>query len=124
VGQTRKQRILIVEDDGILGEILLELLSGFGYEVIGPASDLERAQKMLARERPDAAMLDVHLGGTTVFPIAEYCAEQSIPFVFLTGYSDTSMIPAKFRDRPRIGKPFDPNSIALSLEALVGRPPD
>lgn len=121
MGAGRRRRILVVEDDGILSEILTELLNGFGYEVVGPAGDLERARDALTRERPDAAMLDVNLRGTAVFPLAEYCADNGIPFVFLTGYSDASMIPAQFRDRPRIGKPFDPASISRSLEQILGK---
>ena len=45
------------------------------------------AMGRLARTpRPDAAILDISLGGEMAFPLADLLQEKQIPVVFATGY--------------------------------------
>src|SRR5215212_10006381 len=53
--------VLVVEDNSIIGLDLQLTLEAFGYRVLGPASSNEEVLVMLAQERPDAAVVDLHL---------------------------------------------------------------
>ena len=66
-----------------------------------------RPRECRQRLRLDGAVLDVNLGGELSFPIAVTLAERGIPFLFLTGYDDLSVMPEEFRTVQRILQPFD-----------------
>ena len=60
------------------------------------------AMGRLARTpRPDAAILDISLGGEMAFPLADLLQEKQIPVVFATGY-DQEAIPETYGDLPRL----------------------
>ena len=61
-------------------------------------------------------MLDVNLRGEMSFPIAERLEEARIPYVIATGYSSESL-PERFRDKPRLEKPFRPEALAALMVA-------
>jgi CheY-like chemotaxis protein len=114
---TEKARVLIVEDEIVVALFLEDILAEFGYEVAGVASRLEEG---LARaEAPDFAMaiLDVHLNGRDVFPLADRLAERSLPFVFATGYGARG-IPERHAGRPVLQKPFLPADLSRALAGL------
>ena len=59
-----------------------------------------------AEERLDGAILDVNLNGEEVFPLADELISRGVPVIFSTGYDGASALPAPYRDRPRLEKPF------------------
>jgi hypothetical protein len=60
-------------------------------------------------------VLDVNIGGTMVFPVAERLRAAGIPFVFATGYG---ALPRKgFEDVVVLNKPINP---ALLKDAVDG----
>jgi DNA-binding response OmpR family regulator len=72
-------------------------------------------------ERLDLAVLDINLGGTMSFPIAEALARRGIPFLFLTGYGDTAMeltVPEN-RQWPVCSKPFNIEHLVSVLEGII-----
>ncbi len=56
--------------------------------MVGPVGHLVEALHIAASEDFDAAVLDVNLGGQTVYPVAEVLGTRNVPFAFLTGYGD------------------------------------
>jgi CheY-like chemotaxis protein len=113
-----KTRVLIVEDEIIVALFLEDTLAEHGYEVAGVACRLEEG---LARaEAPDfaVAVLDVHLNGRDVFPLADRLAEQGLPFVFATGYGARG-IPERHAGRPVLQKPFLPDDLVQTLAGLA-----
>ena len=68
----------------------------------------------------DAAMLDVHLNGKTVFPFAAELEKRHIPFLFATAYGGRG-IPAEYRDHLVLEKPFGPRELQRALLSLPGR---
>ena len=113
-----KTRVLIVEDEIIVALFLEDLLAEHGYEVAGVVSRLEEG--MARAEAPDfvLAVLDVHLNGREVFPMADRLAEQGLPFVFATGYGARG-IPERHAGRPVLQKPFLPDDLANVLATLT-----
>ena len=111
-------RILIVEDEIMVALLLEDLLAEFGYEVAGVACRLEDA--MARADAPDfaAAVLDVHLNGRDVFPLADRLTELDLPFIFATGYGARG-IPARHAGRPVLQKPFLPSDLERALASVT-----
>lgn len=83
-------RIMIVEDEGILGLDLKTRLEGMGYEVLGIVHSGEEAIQQAEETHPDLVLMDIHLEGEMDGVEA---AEQIrkgfyIPVIFLTAHSD------------------------------------
>jgi DNA-binding response OmpR family regulator len=112
-------RILIVEDEYLLAEDLREELTRAGAIVVGMTSTVKDALALIEAEgKLDAAIIDVNLGGTPGFPIADRLSERQVPFVFATGY-DPSAIPARFRDALRCEKPFSSEVVLRSIKQVI-----
>lgn len=54
-------KILVIEDEWIVGHDISELLTAAGYDVIGVASHCERAFEFAEAEAPDLAIMDIRL---------------------------------------------------------------
>ena len=113
-------KILVAEDRYLFAEIVCDFLRECNLEPVGPVSRVDKASE-LARERAlDGALLDVRLGQQFSFPVCTILAARRIPFIFLTGSSDLSLIPLEFRSAPLLGKPFDPSEMKSALAAMIG----
>jgi DNA-binding response OmpR family regulator len=110
--ELRGLRILVVEDNFLVAEVLRDLLEEKGCQVMGPAPRVSVALQLCKDEVLDGALLDINLGGQSCFPIATYLLERGVPFFFLSGYDDSTMIPAPLRHIPRLAKPFDRVEVA------------
>jgi CheY-like chemotaxis protein len=113
-----ESRILIVEDEFLLACSLEEDLRGFGYDVVGPFSSLAAALDAARREAVDAAILDVNLNGTMVYPLADELVARGTPVMFLSGYG-MAVIPDRFQAVPRLPKPSDPAVVDRELRRLL-----
>lgn len=98
-----------------------ELLKDLGCSSVWLASNPGRALQIVAEQHPDAAVLDVNLGGQPVFPLAERLAAQGVPFIFATGYGRTG-IPGRWAATPVIQKPFDAATLGSALEKVLVAP--
>lgn len=116
--------ILVLDDEALVAFDLSALLEERGYRVSGPHTSEAAALDAIAREAPDAALLDVNLGsGTSSARVAETLDGLGVPFAFLTGYARLGdRLDARFRDRPRIGKPFDRPRILELLSVFLDPP--
>jgi CheY-like chemotaxis protein len=56
-------RILIVENEGLVGCDMAASLGKFGHHVVGICASGEEALERFADLRPDLVLLDVHLSG-------------------------------------------------------------
>ena len=113
-------RVLILEDETLVSMMIEDMLTDLGCKVVGPYARLDQAMEAVtAGEAVDAALLDVNLGRTQSFPLAEMLKARDVPFVFTTGYDDSG-IPTEWRDRPALRKPFMMHHMKEALEkALV-----
>lgn len=111
------KRILIVEDDVLLGLDLAEQLEASGFEVIGPCISAAQALVAFEKEGCDAAVLDINLGHGTSEPVAQRLQSLSIPFVVASGYSDDQW-PQVFRGQASVTKPFQAEDLVDLLTAV------
>ena len=110
------RRILLVEDEALVALYTANVLKNAGYEVVGPANSLDSALRLARSEPLDAAVLDVNIAGTNVWPVAGILSERHIGFVFLTGFSSDLDVPQTLQAAPRVAKPFRRQAL---LEALA-----
>ena len=115
-------RVLVVEDEAMIAMLVEDMILDFGSEVVGPAAQMDEALRLARQVELDAAILDINVGGTVVFPVAEVLRERGIPFIFATGYGSTGL-PPRFLNSPTLPKPFSYESLADALRlALAGQP--
>ncbi|QUS35493.1 response regulator [Falsirhodobacter algicola] len=79
-------RVLIVEDELLVAMMMECHFQDLGYEVIGPALRLDHGLELARSADLDFAVLDVNLGATLSFPIADALARRDIPFCFATAH--------------------------------------
>lgn len=118
------RRILVVEDELMIGMLIDDLLKEAGCDVVGPMPRLAPAlQAAGTEERLDGAVLDINLAGELVSPVADRLAERGVPFVFLTGYG-WHMLPARFHSRPLVTKPCRQDLLLATLAKAIGATAD
>ncbi len=114
------QRILIVEDEGL---VALELQFAFedeGAEIVGPAQSLARALDLATQdEEIDLALLDVDLAGENVFPVAELLRRRGVPFAFHTGHGSRTELAALFPGATTFSKPALPEALIAHLRQIA-----
>ncbi len=86
-------RILVVDDQAAVVALMRQLLALRGYNVV-TASNVEQAEAEIRRQPPDLILSDVMMPGKSGY---EFCrslkenpATRLIPFVLITGLSDSS----------------------------------
>lgn len=112
------KRILIVEDEKLLALMLEDLLAEAGYEV-EHAFDLPQAQNAIERMHIDAAILDIKLNGSLVFPFARKLRERTIRFLFASSAYRIE-IPPDLCWQPLVRKPYLIDEVEAALKGLFG----
>lgn len=115
---TGRPRILIVEDEGLVGALTSELIDQMGYAALGPCVNTNDALLCLRQNCVDGAILDVNLGGELVFPLARELARREIPMLFLTGY-EKDVVGAGFGGCPVLRKPVAVEELKTALSSMV-----
>jgi len=109
--------VLIVEDEALVAMLLEDALIDAGCTIMGPAASVEQALGLLAQARPDAAVIDLNLGGETSTPVADALAEAGVPFLVATGYGAEGLPPGH-QHVTVLTKPYDPLELTETLERL------
>ena len=109
------QRMLIVEDMGIVAAEIERLVVELGWVVVRSATTLSEAVQAAKNGGFDAALLDINLRGEQVFHVAEMLKARGTPFVFLTGYGK-DVLPPEMREYPCLEKPFTRAQLAAVLD--------
>ncbi len=117
-GSPAKRRILVVEDEMLIGMLLEDMLTDMGFQVVAIVPRLKEALAAVERESFDLAVLDVHLHGESAFPVAEALIAKGVPFIFATGYGERGL-PENYRSRPVLQKPFAKDDLERLLKALA-----
>lgn len=109
-------KVLLIEDEALVAMMIQDLLEDIGCEAGDALVSLDEAVTAARTYDFDMALLDLNLGGTRTYPVADILADRGIPFAFLTGYRSEDLEPA-YRDVPILAKPFR----RADLQAIVTR---
>lgn len=114
----RSVRVLILEDDPLIGLDLQSIVEGCGHQVIGLCESLADMRTHLGPEpaggKPDFAFLDIDLPDGKSFDIASRLHERRIPFAFVSG-SRQGDVPEHLRHARFIAKPYGHSAIRNTL---------
>jgi CheY-like chemotaxis protein len=113
-----RRRVLIVEDEMLVSMLIEDALTAIGVEIAGTVGTLEEAMTQAHNGGFDCAILDVHLHGREVFPVAEILKARGLPFIFATGYGESGL-PERYRACPVLQKPFMPAELEHVLATVL-----
>ncbi|MEO1652610.1 MAG: response regulator [Bacteroidota bacterium] len=116
-------KVLIVEDDLIIGEDLSISVNQMGCQVLGIAIDVAEALEYLQKQETDLALIDINLAGAqNGIELAQIINSQyQIPFIFITSHSDKATRTQAQQTRPRafLVKPFDLNKVRDAIHMAL-----
>jgi CheY-like chemotaxis protein len=115
-------RILVVEDEFMVADLLTLMLEDLGCIVIGPFADARSGVKAIENNVLDGAVLDANLGGgMTSAPVAAALQAASLPFIVATGYGALTLSDDALDRAPRITKPFNEAELeATAIDVFKG----
>src|SRR5712672_2315615 len=121
-----KGRVLVVDDDAALAEMLGIVLRGEGFEPTF-VSDGDKALDAFRDTRPDLVLLDLMLPGMDGIDVCRQIrAESGVPIVMLTAKSDTVDVVLGLESGADdyIVKPFKPKEVVARVRARLRRTDD
>ena len=121
-----RQRILVVDDDGIYLGFMREILEGADYDV-DVAETLQAARRAVGERAPDLVLVDIRLGAFNGLQLVSEMSGSAapIPMIVVSGFDD----PVLRADAAALGAPYlvKPVSSSLLLRTIAnrlrGRPP-
>jgi len=117
------RRVLIIDDDAKLAELLSEFLADFGFSVAHAARP-SRGIALLRRGGFDAVILDIMLPEMNGFETCRAIrAFSRVPVIMLTARGDTvdRVVGLEIGADDYLPKPFEPRELAARLQALIRR---
>jgi len=109
-------RILVVEDDALLGLLLAETLAEMGHEVSTIATTEADAVAAADRDKPDLMIVDIHLyDGSGISAVDQILRNGPMPHVIMSGAF--SLV-----DRPgavTLQKPFSVGDLTAAIQRAI-----
>lgn len=109
------KRILVVEDEFMIGLYIQDTLAELGYQVFTAVTAID-AEAILAGNELDLAILDYRLQGGTSIRLAEHLNFLGIPFIVCSGSTGLEELDEAFRRKTFLRKPFSTDQL---LEAVT-----
>ncbi|WP_331775528.1 response regulator transcription factor [Sulfurospirillum sp. 1612] len=114
-------KLLLLEDDDILNEVIYAFLTSKGYDVV-VAYDGEEAQELLYKELFDLLLLDVNVPSVNGFDLLRDLRDHQIltPVIFITSLNDTQDLKEGFDSGcdDYIKKPFEFDELELRINNI------
>jgi len=121
-----KPRILIADDDDALCSLLVNLLSGQGYEVAAARDGME-AIRLLKKEKFDLLILDVHMPrmagpeALDVIRLMPNCKDLGVLMMTIEGSMQTFINVFEKGATDFLPKPFSPAQIIEKVQAFFAK---
>lgn len=77
--QTRKMRVVIADDHRVFTQGFAALFESHGIQVAGVTADRDELVPIISRQRPDVAVIDLCMPGTSIPDILRALHEQRLP---------------------------------------------
>ena len=123
-----KPRVLVVDDEWSMRELLRNTLGLSGFEVFLASDDAE-FREMAFKNPPDIIILDLMLGdkdGMAIYhELLAQGLDREIPVVFISALAEDRPPSPPRADRKfaLIGKPFDPDALVRDIQKMLSSPP-
>ncbi|RQD89035.1 response regulator [Methanosalsum natronophilum] len=120
-----KIKVLVVEDENIVGFEIKKRLKKLGYSVHAVAKTGQDAINKAATTYPDIILMDIMLKGdmTGIEAADTIRQEHNIPIIYLTAYSDEETILRAKETNPYgyILKPFKEEDMKITIEMALNK---
>lgn len=120
-------RILLVEDEAGVREMLVDELSVQGHQILEASSGEEGLKKFLS-EKPDLVLCDRAMPGMSGYDLLERIRTKhpecsGIPFVFMTALTDPrdKLAVSHLKPTAYIDKPLDFKVLGKKIDELIGK---
>jgi len=120
---TNSSHVLVVEDDPDVRGMIVEYLSGHGFDV-AQAENGAAMRSAIAGRIPDAVLLDVNLGGEDGISLARWLREHhdvGIIMVTAAGEVVDRVVGLEVGADDYVAKPFDPRELLARLKSVLRR---
>ena len=115
----RAPRVLIIENDFLIGEMIHDMVAELGYSVTKVAHRLPSALNEISKENFDGALVNIGIDDQKHGnDIADILLAKNIPFAFVTGYGHA--LEQRHAGIPLLQKPFNREQLRVLLEAIIG----
>lgn len=117
------KKILVIDDDKKLCNLLDDYLSKFEYKVI-TSTDPENGLNLVKKESPDLVILDVMMPGKDGFEVCkEIRKESSIPIIMLTARGEVTdrIVGLELGADDYLPKPFEPRELVARIQTILRR---
>ena len=120
----RRPRVLVIDDDRLLCELIRTTFELEGYEV-DTAYDVIEAERVLVESRPDAILLDIGLPGIDGIFYLERLREtpqtSRIPIVAISGSDEAGRSAKAVGAQAFMPKPFSPLELIALVTPLIAK---
>lgn len=124
-------RILLVEDELVIGMVVQEMLVEAGYAVVGWARTAVEATELAVAHRPDLVIMDIRLaesGGQAKDGIAaaiEIFEKTGIRSLFATANTDAQTVSRAASASPLgwLRKPYNKEAMLSAIRSVTASPP-
>ena len=120
---SRPDRVLVVDDDPSVSEMLVEYLSGHRYDVRSAGSGTAMREE-IERDLPDIVLLDIRLPGEDGLTLARYLRERyDVGIIMVTASGDVidRVVGLEVGADDYIAKPFDPRELLARVKSVLRR---
>ena len=115
-----KFRVLVVEDEPLIGMDLEDAVEGLGHEVVGPIAELSEALVVATTAALGCAIIDINIRGGHAYPVADMLRKRGLPLLLLSSYGAPSL-PGRLREEARLAKPFTSAQLDMAIRTLCAR---
>lgn len=119
----RQQRILVIDDEPRVREVVSAYLERAGYRV-EQAADATTARNTLATDPPDLVILDVMFPGASGLDLlVELRRESQLPVIMLTARAEEAdrILGLELGSDDYITKPFSPRELTARVKSVLRR---
>tara|TARA_B000000609_G_C24101472_1_gene308704 strand:- start:25 stop:714 length:690 start_codon:yes stop_codon:yes gene_type:complete len=117
------EKILIIDDDIQLSELISEFLSSFSYEIHSKHTP-EEGLNFLKEDGADLVVLDIMLPGMDGFQVLRKIRESStIPVIMLTARGEVTdrIVGLELGADDYLSKPFEPRELLARIQSILRR---
>ncbi|MDX2157061.1 MAG: response regulator [Hyphomicrobiaceae bacterium] len=121
IAQQIAAKVLIIEDEPLIGMDLEAIVTDIGHEVVGVAPTRTAALELARRSRPGIILADVQLadGSSGIDAVNDILKLINVPAIFITAYPERLLTGERAEPTFLITKPFRPEMVkAVMSQAL------
>lgn len=118
-----KPKVLIIDDDEKLNELLTKFLGDFGFDIIS-ATLPSKGLKLLQKNNPDIIILDIMLPEMDGFEVCRTIRKSSnIPIIMLTARGELTdkVVGLELGADDYLPKPFEPRELVARIHSILRR---